>query len=137
MVERKRRKKNKLRGNRSHGWGNVKNRRSGGSTGGRGRAGSWKHKKLMYRDEVKEPKLKMKKRGTAVNLSWIEEKLDNLLKQKLVTKDEDYFVIDGKALGITKVLSSGKVNHKYLVKNIKLSEKARTKITEADGEIEE
>ena len=48
MPERTRRKKNKLRGNRTHGKGNTKNHRGAGSKGGRGRAGSHKHKFSKY-----------------------------------------------------------------------------------------
>ena len=50
MVVRKRRKKNKQRGERTHGHGNTKNKRGAGSRGGVGKAGSHKHKYSKYYD---------------------------------------------------------------------------------------
>lgn len=136
MVVRRRRKKNKLRGNRSHGGGNVKNRRNSGCKGGVGRAGSMKHKYLQYAYlEEKEQKLKAKQKGISVNLSWLEEKMDNLVKKELVKKEGDAFVIDGSVLGIWKILGAGTINKRLLIRNVKLSEQAKEKILEADGKI--
>ena len=48
MVVRRRKKKNKLRGQRTHGGGGTKNRRGAGCRGGVGKAGSHKHKFSKY-----------------------------------------------------------------------------------------
>ena len=47
-IKRKRKSTNKYRGHRTFGWGNTKNHRGSGCTGGMGRAGSNKHKFSKY-----------------------------------------------------------------------------------------
>ena len=73
MTIRKRKKKNKLRGHRTHGKGDTKNHRGAGSRGGVGRAGSHKHKFTKYYGEFGTEKKKVagKPIGPSINLDQI------------------------------------------------------------------
>ena len=125
MVVRKRRRVNKLRGRRTHGAGDTKNRRGAGSRGGRGRAGSHKHKfsKYWMTFGIKR-KLKAKRKLIAVNVQEIYKFLD----------DKD--VLDGKVKGIGKILGKGELKKKITVRNVKVTEQAAEKIIAAGGKIE-
>jgi len=138
MTVRKRRKKNKLRGQRTHGHGGTKNRRGSGVRGGTGRAGSHKHKFTKYfADFGKGIILKPKNKIKAINLQTIEAKKDAWLKKGLLTKEEDYIVIDGKKIGFDKILSKGRISFKAVVRNMQVTENAREKIEQMEGGIEE
>jgi len=126
MVVRKRRRVNKLRGNRTHGGGDKKNRRGAGSRGGRGRAGSHKHKFSKYWMTFgMKRKLKAKKRLESVNLQEIDKYLD------------EKGVIDGKAKGIGKIIGKGELKRKIIARNVRVSKIAAEKIIAAGGKIEE
>lgn len=138
MVVRKRRKKNKLRGNRTHGKGNTKNKRGAGSRGGRGKAGARKHKKGMYREIIKKkPKLKPREKGIAINIDELDRIVEKLKKENKAEYSDEFVVIDGKKLGFEKILSRGVLTHKVKIINAKLSQKARKKILEGGSIIEE
>ena len=125
MVVRKRRRVNKLRGRRTHGAGDTKNRRGAGSRGGRGRAGSHKHKFSKYWMTFgMKRKLKAKKKMISVNVQEIYKFLD----------DKD--VLDGKVKGIGKILGKGELKKKITVRNVKVTEQAAEKIRAAGGKIE-
>ncbi len=135
--DRTKRKKNKLRGNRTFGNGDTKNRRGSGVRGGKGRAGSKKHKfskYYMFAGTLR--KLKAKPKGIAVNLEYFEEKMDRLLAKKLVEEQGGFLVVDGKKLGIAKILGKGHAGKKMHLKNLAVSEKAKEKIQAAGGKIE-
>ena len=126
MVVRKRKRVNKLRGNRTHGGGDKKNRRGAGSRGGRGRAGSHKHKFSKYWMTFgMKRKLKAKKKLESVNLQEIYKYLD------------DKGIFDGAAKGIGKILGKGELKRKIIVKNVKVSRIAAEKIEAAGGKIQE
>jgi large subunit ribosomal protein L15 len=126
MVVRKRKRVNKLRGNRTHGGGDKKNRRGAGSRGGRGRAGSHKHKFSKYWMTFgMKRKLKAKKKLESVNLQEIHKFLD------------EKGVLDGAAKGIGKILGKGELKRKIIVKNVKVSKIAAEKIEAAGGKIQE
>jgi large subunit ribosomal protein L15 len=137
MVIRKRKKKNKLRGNRTHGKGNTKNKRGAGSRGGRGRAGSTRHKRMLFLTEEKKKRLKPKKKLAAINLKELEKLLDKLESEKKLVLDNGLIVVDGKKLGFGKVLSRGNIKRKIKLINAKASEKAYEKIINAGGTIVE
>ena len=125
MVVRKRRRVNKLRGRRTHGAGDTKNRRGAGSRGGRGRAGSHKHKFSKYWMTFgMKRKLKAKRKLIAVNVQEIYKFLD----------DKD--VLDGKVKGIGKILGKGELKKKITVRNVKVTGQAAEKIIAAGGKIE-
>lgn len=140
MVERKRRKKNKLRGKRTHGGGNVKNRRGAGCRGGRGNAGSRTHnyvKHLLAGNLEKKKKLKSRKSENAINLDTLEEKMSYFLEKGLVEKKGEDYLIDGKKFPYEKILSRGTVNRVFVLQNIQVSQKAGEKIINAGGIVEE
>ena len=136
MIERKRRKKNKVRGERTHGKGNTKNSRGGGCRGGRGRAGAYKGKfASIGRLDKKKFRLKPKEKGKIITLGELNDKIEKFFENKKVKKENDLYIIDQKS-GFEKILSQGKIEKKLLVK-ISASKKAVQKIVEAGGEVEE
>ena len=138
MVVRKRKKKNKLRGNRTHGKGNTKNKRGGGSRGGRGKAGARKHKKDKYRGILKKKvRLKPKKKGRVINIDGLDKIAERLKKENKAEYDDGFIIIDGKKLGVEKILSRGKLTYKVKIINAKISERARKKILESGSIVEE
>lgn len=137
MTGRKTRKKDKLRGQRTHGKGDTKNRRGSGSKGGKGRGGSHKNKwSKYYLDFGGTKKMVPQKKLVALNLDELETALDNLVARKKAEIKGSEIFIDGKVAHIGKILSRGTISKKLALKNIKASEKAREKILAAGGRIE-
>ena len=143
MVERSKRKKNRLRGHRSHGKGNTKNRRGAGCRGGRGRAGSKKHKRTLYYETIgnkvrlkKQFVAKGRKQPQALNLDDLNYLVEGLVKREKIEKQGDLYLLDGDKIGLDKVLSRGKLEHKVLLKNVFASKAAVKKIEESGSKIE-
>lgn len=135
MVTRRVRKKNKLRGNRSHGKGDTKNKRGAGCRGGRGRAGSHKHKYNKYYDSFgKEPALKPKNTEKTINVEDISSIIEKLEKSKEIEKQGKMYVFDGIKTDIDKILGKGKITMPVKLVNIKASKSAVEKILEAGGD---
>lgn len=141
---RKTRKIRKLRGSRTIGGGSSKKRRGAGHRGGRGMSGGQKHMWswiVKYDPDhygkygFKRPQKTIYKFKT-VNLSFLDEKLDELVEKGTATKDGDKFVIDVTKIGYNKVLGKGKINKPVLIKSPKFSESAARKIEEAGGKAE-
>lgn len=139
---RTKRKINKMRGSRTIGGGCSKKRRGAGHRGGRGMAGSHKHRwswivkydpKHFGKYGFKRP-LKAIKNVNPVNLSYLDEKSEQLLEQGLAIKENDVIVIDVTALGYNKVLGRGKLTKALMVKAPEFSGLAEKKIQEAGGE---
>lgn len=134
MVVRKRRKKNKQRGNRTHGAGGSKNRRGSGFRGGVGRAGSHKHKfSKMYVDFGVKRTFKAKSKGVAINLEYIADHVDEWVASGKAIKENGSIIIDGKSLGFAKVLGKGNIREKIKVNNAAVSKSAAQKIVAAGG----
>lgn len=137
MVVRKRKKTNKLRGKRYHGKGNTKNARGSGTRGGVGKAGSHKHKfSKYYVDFGVKIRLKPKEKGDRINLSEIEKYLNEKLEKKLIEKNNDVFIVNGKKCGLSKILGRGNTSIKIEATNISVTQEARTKIEAIGGKIE-
>ncbi len=137
MVVRKRRKKNTLRGNRVHGKGDTKNKRGAGCRGGRGRAGSHKHKFTKYwKTFGKYGTLKVKKTLIGINISDLVEKLPKLVSAKKIEQEKGAYIIDGKKLKFDKILGRGKLTEQLIIKNLEVSQKAAEIIENAGGTIE-
>jgi ribosomal protein L15 len=135
MIERKRRKKNKVRGERTHSKGDTKNNRGGGCRGGRGRAGSNKGKfASLGRLDPRKFRLKPKTKGQNISLGNLNDQLEKLVEIRKVVKEQEYYVIDNKS-GFEKILSQGIINKKLFVK-INASKKAIEKIKTAGGKVE-
>ena len=136
MGDRKRRKKNKLRGQRTMGAGNTKNRRGAGSRGGRGRAGANKHK-FHSLGRLKERKYRQKaqaQKAKEIQLGELNLILDKLVSQNKVVKEGEKYIVDKKS-GYGKVLSQGATTKKIILK-INASKKAITKILKSGGKFE-
>ncbi len=137
MVVRKGKKKDKQRGMRTHGKGNTKNSRGAGSRGGRGRAGSHKHKFTMYYDDFGGQKaMKPRPKNRALNLCELEMELEKLVAKKKVEMQGNTYVIDGRKAKIGKILARGNIEKKLVLKNISVSKKALEKIEAAGGKLE-
>lgn len=120
-------KVDRLRGHRTHGKGNTKNHRGAGSNGGRGRAGSFKHKRgkfLPYVNCNTKIRLKAKTKLLEINLTNLE---------KLAGNNRE---IDLKQLGFDKILGSGNIRKPLIIKNAKFTDTAKTKIEKAGGKVE-
>lgn len=139
---RKTRKIRKMRGSRTVGGGCSKKRRGAGHRGGRGRAGGHKH---MWSWVIKYEPDRYGKHGfkrpqktifkyRPLNLDFLDEKADELVKQGLATKEKGKIVVDVTQLGYNKVLGKGKITQPLLVKSVKFSKTAISKIEDAGGE---
>ncbi|MFH0836293.1 MAG: uL15m family ribosomal protein [Candidatus Micrarchaeota archaeon] len=134
MVRRIVSRKRKHLGNRTFGGGNTKNRRGKGNKGGKGRAGAYKHNWL--RTIVVEGGRKGK-RGfrNPTRKSFKEISLDKLTalisKGKIEKNKDGVFEADFKGF---KILGSGKLDSKCIVKASRFSKKAKEKIEAAGGE---
>lgn len=118
-------KLDKLRGKRSHGRGNTKNGRGSGCKGGKGRAGSHKHKfSKYYVDFGVKKRLKTKQNLKSINL----RDLNPLIK--------DQKEIDLKKLGYDKILSKGNITKPIKFKNALATKSAKEKIEKAGGSVE-
>ncbi len=135
MVVRKRRRVNKLLGQRTRGNGDTKNRRGAGSRGGRGLAGSHKHKYTKYHGKFGQEKKKVlsTKIVRALNIDQLMQIMPKLLASKKVTAENGLLVVDGEKISIDKLLSNGALTEKILVRNMKASKKAIEKIEKAEG----
>jgi len=135
MTERKRRKKNRVRGERTHGKGDTKNNRGGGCRGGRGNAGADKGKfASIGRLTPIEYRLKPNKHGIAITLGDLDSKLDLLVRREKVTMEGKKYVVDEKS-GYEKVLSQGQTT-KVIILKLNASKKAIEKIEKAGGTFE-
>jgi large subunit ribosomal protein L15 len=130
MTVRKRRKKNRLRGHRVHGKGDTKNKRGAGSRGGRGKAGSHKHRfTKYYADFGKEKKqVRGKPRAKAVNLDEVEQSLPAWIASGKAQKSGDKIVVDGKKTGFGKLLGRGELHSRIVFENVAASKAAAMKL---------
>jgi large subunit ribosomal protein L15 len=135
MTQRFRRKKNKVRGERTHSKGDTKNNRGGGSRGGRGRAGATKGKIFSIGQKDKRKyRLKAATKGKSVSLGYLNEKVDDLVAKGKITKEKDSYIVD-KTSGYEKVLGQGNINKKLILR-INASKSAIEKIKAAKGKFE-
>jgi large subunit ribosomal protein L15 len=140
---RRTRKIRKLRGSRTVGGGSSKKRRGAGHRGGRGNAGLHKSKwtwtvkydpKHFGKYGFKRPPRSILK-FSPVNLDYLDEKSEELVKQGLAQSKNGAIEIDITDLGYNKVLGKGKVNKPLIIKSPKFSSLAVQKIEEAGGEV--
>jgi large subunit ribosomal protein L15 len=138
------RKTQRLRGSRTHGYGNAQKHRGAGSRGGRGMAGS-KKQKWSYVSKFlpgyfghrgfKRPPSTVKEVRT-INLADIEKNLESLVAGKHAELKDAKYVLDLTAMGYDKLLGSGKVSHAMVIKVDSCSQLAAKKVQEAGGKIE-
>jgi len=142
MTYKKRKKNKRLRGSKTHGWGSMKKHRGTGNRGGKGRAGSGKRadskKASININEYfgKEGFIKKNPRIIkAVNIEWIDQKLNMLLAGKLAEEKGGVYHIDLRKLGFDKLLGTGRVTKKFRINADYASSKVVEKIKNAGGEV--
>ncbi|MCF7866539.1 uL15 family ribosomal protein [Candidatus Woesearchaeota archaeon] len=143
MTHNKRKKVSRQRGSWTHGGGEKKKRRGAGHRGGRGNAGSGKKgdaKKTMFWKDTEY----FGKHGfvnvtadtdIAINISKLEEQIENFLKTKHASKSGDIIKINLHALGFTKLLGAGTSKTKFDIAVNKASESAVKKIEALGGKV--
>ena len=138
MVVRKRGRRQKQLGERTHGHGDTKNNRGAGNRGGHGRAGSHKHKfSKYYMTFGVKVRQHAAPKGKAVNVWQLVQSIPQWKKEGKVAMEDGRAIIDGKVLKIQTLLGGGKIAQEVLIRNMRVTEKARTKVEEANGEIED
>lgn len=131
------RKVRKLRGSRTHGWGQIGQHRASGHKGGVGVTGMLKHhyssmlkydSKHFGHDSTHPPHPDITKKWASVR------DLDDLFL-KLGDTKEGKKVIDLSGKGFDKLLGGGKTKGAYTVKVRKASSSAIEKVKQAGGEV--
>ncbi|NYZ74450.1 uL15 family ribosomal protein [Candidatus Micrarchaeota archaeon] len=134
MTKRKARQKSGYLGHRSHGRGNVKNRRGSGNRGGRGMAGICKHKNSWaakyapgYFGKTGFKRPVEKKEVVVINLYEINQRAAlNQLENKA---GKYHFDFDGKVLG------TGEVTVPLVIRAASWSKNVEKKLGAAGGQI--
>ncbi len=145
MVVNRRKKFSRQRGSFTHGWGSKKKHRGAGNRGGKGLAGTgkradsiktlyWKDKKYFGKHGFKH-RGRTKKNTKAMNIGYINERLDKFLASKSIVKEGDHYVVDLKKMGYNKLLGAGKVVNKFKINVKYASGNAVEKIKQAGGEV--
>ena len=145
MQKRKSKKINKMRGQRSAGYGFTKGHRASGQRGGKGKAGSDKHHYIEVITEnpryfgkwgFKRPQ-KLIDNISVLNVGEIDEAADRLVDRGLATKTGKKYNIDMSKLGIDRILGSGKVTRQLHLTGVSsITSRAREKITGVGGTID-
>ena len=131
------RKVRKLRGSRTHGWGQVAQHRASGHKGGLGKSGMLKHHfSTMLKefpdhfghDSSHPPHPNVTKKWASVR------DLDDLFA-KSGKEDAGKKTLDLVSLGFEKLLGGGKLKNAYSVKVKQFTASAQEKIKQAGGEV--
>lgn len=130
----------KGRGSRTHGKGSQKKGRGAGNRGGRGKAGRWKHEKYPIERKgkygFKRPQ-RYDQEATTVNVGFLDETADDLVREGFAEKDGDRYVVDLGDMGIDKLLGSGRVNQELEIQVENASASAVEKVESAGGEVKQ
>ncbi|MFX1578232.1 MAG: uL15 family ribosomal protein [Promethearchaeota archaeon] len=145
MQKRRKKKINKLRGNRAAGYGFSAGHRASGQRGGKGMAGSKKHHYIKVMQEnpryfgkwgFKRPQ-KVIDNLVAINIGDIDEAADRLVELGKATMKGKQYTIDVSKLGVDRILGSGKVTRKLNLVGVKaITPRAREKITGNGGTVD-
>lgn len=139
------RKEKKSRRKRGQNSRQGKRRRGAGNRGGRGRAGRGKksaaqkfqkfYKELgpLGRFGIRGRALPKKIR--AINIGRINEIAEDLLLKKTAKQEKEGISLDLKDIGYDKLLGSGSVNKKFIIKCMFASEGAKKKVQSAGGQV--
>ncbi len=147
MTVNKTKKNRAMRGSRTHGWGSPKKHRGKGSRGGVGKSGMGKrgqHKMSLLNS------LGIKNLGShgfvrpsavvsvvkAINLNAIDTNITKWLTKKIAVEEKGVISLDMSKLGFNKVLGTGRLSRKMIIKADKFSEGAKEKIEAAGGKAE-
>lgn len=131
------RKVRRLRGSRTHGWGQVGQHRSAGHKGGHGKAGLHKHHwtRTVLFDERHFGQAGFNPPQRNITRKWANvSDLDNLfVKYGKVENGKN--ILDLVSLGYDKLLGAGKVSNKYSVIINAFAKNAKSKIEGVGGEV--
>ena len=131
------RKSRRQRGSRYCGWGQVGQHRQAGSRGGIGGAG--KHKHFFIRTVIEEPDHFGHDTFNSLNRDvvnrWLNVRDLDAVFAKHGKEESGKVVLDLTSLGYDKLLVGGKIGGAFTVKVAKVSEKAKSKIEAAGGEV--
>ncbi len=149
VVRRRKKSPKKYRGSRTHGGGHHRNRSGAGNRGGRGMAGSHKHKwfhVIKYMPDhfgkhgFNRPP-KVVREPNTINVGDLDALADRLLEEGIAEKEDERIVIDVtdermKRFGgpFDKVLGGGQVKRPLVVKAPEFTDRAVEKLEEAGGE---
>jgi len=126
-----RKKTNKLRGSKTHGWGSKKKHRGAGSRGGVGRAGITKHMKLHF----KKKGIQVGKRGhTSMRKKGLRARIKSINLRGLEKLAEGKKEIILREFGYDKVIGTGNISTPLRVIAKSFSARAIEKIEAAKGE---
>ena len=143
MTVNKRKKNERQRGSKTHGWGAKKKHRGKGHQGGAGMAGSGKRadskKPSIWKEHYfgkfgfvsKTPKAKI----NAVNVSYIEQHIEKFVSSGLAKKEHDHFSLELGKIGFNKLLGDGRISLKIKITAPYASKTAVEKVKEAGGEV--
>jgi large subunit ribosomal protein L15 len=136
----KNRKVHSKRGQRTSGWGGAQKHRGAGSRGGRGNAGTGKHKQIKMLIEGKrfgkvgfKRHASLKKNHITINVGVIDRNIEAWAADGTAKNNSGVYVLDVTALGYDKVLGSGKLTHKIEITSETFSKSAIEKIEGAGG----
>ena len=139
----KKKKSSKRRGDREMGRGKKKGR-GAGLRGGRGRAGSHKHKRVHYaklgqlwgweNHGFKIPD-EAQKVSIGVNVSELDTVLPRLVEMGEASESGGVFTVNLTDMGVDKLLGSGQVRSKVRVTVAAATESAKAKIEAAGGQV--
>jgi len=136
------RKIRKLRGSRHCGYG-IQQHRGAGCRGGRGMAGSKKHKWSWVSKNIpnyfgsrgfKRPK-NVVKRINSINVGYLNENIDKFVKSGIATIKDNKYCIDLSEINYQKLLGSGRVDKSFIIRVEKCSRLASKKIEDSGGEV--
>ncbi len=139
----KRKKNSRLRGSKTHAWGSRKKHRGAGNRGGKGLSGSGK------RGDAKKPTMLKNKRVfgkhgfttkrrtfiTSVNIRYIEDRIESLVKKGLAQKKAGSFVLDLSSVGADKLIAKGTTTRKYEITCKAATSGAKSAIEAAGGKV--
>ncbi|MBI4143415.1 uL15 family ribosomal protein [Candidatus Woesearchaeota archaeon] len=143
MTANKRKKNDRQRGSKTHGWGAKKKHRGKGHQGGAGMAGTGKRtdakKPSIWKERYfgkfgftsKTPKVKI----NAVNIRYIEQHMEKFVSEGLAKKEQDTYSIELKQIGCNKLLGDGQASLKLRIIAPYASKAAVEKIKGAGGEV--
>ncbi len=135
-------KRSSYRGSRTCGGGTHKNRRGGGSRGGRGHAGACKHHTFramqqgwMYGKHGFHVPPACVTYVTSLNIGELDEIAPYLVEAGAAEENNGVITINLGALGFDKLLGNGRVSKKYVINVGTASATAKAKVEEQGGQI--
>jgi large subunit ribosomal protein L15 len=144
MVVRRRKKVRKLRGSRTHSWGQVGQHRKSGSKGGVGAVGFQKHKWTWtvkyfpdwYGKHGFTRPLAIRPSIRSINVAELEELVKSLERKGELKPTKGVYEVDLSLFGFNKLLGRGKLGSAIKVKVAYATENAIRKVANAGGKVE-